>query len=136
MGGTGTTAREKELEAALVKEQTARIAAEKKVKEVNAEIEELSASLFQQANEMVASERKENALLRERVQQLERQAQAQEHAAASSYGEEGLRKENAKLRDRLKTLEQRDTDRKHRLERLESASKRIEKARNMLVPPR
>ena len=70
--------REKELEEKLIQEQTTRIAAEKKVKEVNAEIEDLSATLFQQANEMVATERKEkadltekNILLREQIQKLE-----------------------------------------------------------------
>lgn len=39
---------------------------------MNEELEELSAQLFQQANEMVATERKARAKLEERVEILER----------------------------------------------------------------
>ena len=60
----------------MIKEQTTRIAAEKKIKEANAEIEDLTATLFQQANEMVATERKENAALKEKLQVLEEQQRA------------------------------------------------------------
>lgn len=45
--------------------------AETRLQEVTAELEDLSASLFQQANEMVASERRERAKLEERVAVLE-----------------------------------------------------------------
>lgn len=122
--------RERELEASLVKEQTLRIAAEKKAKDVSAEIEELSASLFQQANEMVATERKENAALSEKIQALE--AQAEER----SMTEDGcrLQRENVKLRDRVQVLEKRDADRRRRLEKLEAANERIEKVRTLLIP--
>lgn len=85
------------------------------------------AALFQQANEMVAAERKENALLRERLQHLEQQNQTDAVHSAQQ--------ENFKLRDRIRALEQRDADRKRRLERLEVANKRIEKAKAMLMPP-
>lgn len=128
--GAAPSTREKELESALVKEQTLRIAAEKKAKEVNAEIEELSASLFQQANEMVATERKENAVLRDKLQALEQQALDRSPATAGYAAHE----ENAMLREKVKALEQRDADRKRRLERLEAAYKRIERVRTMLVP--
>ena len=121
-------AREKELEEKLIKEQVTRLAAEKKVKEVNAEIEDLSATLFEQANEMVAAERKENAALRERLQVLERHRDVLEDA-------EALQKENVKMKQKIQRLEQRDVDRKRRVERLEAANKRIERVKAMLQPP-
>ncbi|GAB7363941.1 hypothetical protein MBLNU230_g4503t1 [Neophaeotheca triangularis] len=65
------TAREKELEAQLTTERSLRQAAESKVQEVQNEIEDLSASLFTEANEMVAEERRTNAKLAERVRVLE-----------------------------------------------------------------
>ncbi|GAB1743121.1 hypothetical protein D0862_02363 [Hortaea werneckii] len=130
--GTMSSPREKELEATLVKEQTGRIAAEQKVKEVNAEIEELSESLFQQANEMVATERKQNATLQERLEALEKE-KAETNPTAQG-GDAALLKENAWLKERLKVLEQRDVDRSRRLEKLEAAHKRIERVRSMLAP--
>lgn len=45
--------------------------AEARLQEVTGELEDLSASLFQQANEMVASERRERAKLEERIAVLE-----------------------------------------------------------------
>lgn len=123
--------REKELEEQLVKEQTLRIAAEKRVKEASAEIEDLSEQLFSEANEMVASERKQNAELREKIQALEDQNQYTKGPTSA----ETLRVENTRLMQKIQSLEQRETDRKKRLERLEAASKRIDRARAMLQPP-
>ena len=56
----------------LTREQSLRQAAESKVSETNEELEELSAQLFTEANEMVATERKARAKLEERVAVLER----------------------------------------------------------------
>ena len=123
-----TAAREKELEEKLVKEQTARIASEKKVKDAQAEVEELTATLFQQANEMVATERKQNAVLKEKMHELESQQ-------VEAEGNPNLEKENTKLKEKIKVLEQRDTERKKRLERLEAANRRIERVKAMLQPP-
>lgn len=67
--GTPTTT---ELVAALTREQNLRQAAEKKLDGSSAELEELSAQLFTQANEMVATERKARAKLEERVEVLEK----------------------------------------------------------------
>jgi hypothetical protein len=64
--------RESDLQAALAKEQEARRMAEGKVSQMNREVEDLSVQLFQQANEMVASERKARAKLEERVETLEK----------------------------------------------------------------
>jgi len=60
-----------ELQAALAAETSRRIAAEKKFKDLEAELEDLSATLFEQANEMVATERKEKAKLEARLKVLE-----------------------------------------------------------------
>jgi hypothetical protein len=57
---------------ALNREQSLRKAAEGKLDETSREVEELSVSLFEQANEMVASERRARAKLEERVGVLER----------------------------------------------------------------
>jgi predicted RNase H-like nuclease (RuvC/YqgF family) len=75
--------------------------AEGKVSQMNQEVEDLSVQLFQQANEMVASERKARA----------------------------------KLEERVETLEKRDTEKRKRLEKLESALQRIERVRGLLAPP-
>jgi DNA repair exonuclease SbcCD ATPase subunit len=66
------TPTERDLAAALSREQTLRQQAEGKLDEASGELEELSAQLFQQANEMVATERKARAKLEERVAVLER----------------------------------------------------------------
>ncbi|KAG6006552.1 hypothetical protein E4U43_000425 [Claviceps pusilla] len=83
---------------ALTREQTLRREAEGRLSATSKEVEELSVSLFEQANQMVADERRARARLEERV------------------GE----------------LELRDKEKKKRLERLEGAIGRIEKARNLL----
>ncbi|KAI5368094.1 Putative GDP/GTP exchange factor Sec2, guanine nucleotide exchange factor RAB3IL/RAB3IP/Sec2 [Septoria linicola] len=118
--------RHHELEASLIKEQTARIAAETKLKEVNSEVEELSASLFQQANDMVAAERRENAVLRDKIKSLEE--------SGTGSASDLLKKENERLQQKVDSLEQREVDRKRRLEKLEAAQKRIDRVRMMLAP--
>lgn len=60
-----------ELEAALARETHLREEAEKKVATVENEIEELSATLFEQANEMVSTERKAKAQLEDKIGILE-----------------------------------------------------------------
>ncbi|KAK5710403.1 hypothetical protein LTR17_018930 [Elasticomyces elasticus] len=124
------SAREKEFEGELVKERTQRIAAEKQVKTLEAEVEELSATLFQEANEMVSSARQETAALQDKLQIMEQQA-AEQHVDADV---EGLREKNKRLRDRVKLLEQRDRDRRRRLEKLDAATKRIDRVKTLLVP--
>ncbi|CAD6444150.1 a208e3fa-c8c4-4141-8a1a-ee4716d3a15b [Sclerotinia trifoliorum] len=61
-----------ELIAALTREQGLRQAAEGKLNASSVELEELTAQLFTQANEMVATERRARAKLEERVGVLER----------------------------------------------------------------
>ena len=123
--------REKELEESLVKEQTMRIAAEKKLKETTDQLEDLSVDLFSQANEMVVEERRKNAELQGELDKL----QATEHQPLAPEDSRGLQKENARLKERIQVLEQREIDRKRRLERLEAANKRVERVRAMLAPP-
>ncbi|KAG6207657.1 hypothetical protein E4U50_003631 [Claviceps purpurea] len=93
-GGAST----EDLMEALSREQTLRREAEGRLSATSKEVEELSVSLFEQANEMVADERRARARLEERVGELER----------------------------------RDKEKKKRLERLEGAMGRIEKARHLL----
>lgn len=57
---------------ALTREQQLRLAAEGKLNDTSREVEELSVTLFEQANEMVATERRARARLEERVGELER----------------------------------------------------------------
>ncbi|KAJ2901516.1 hypothetical protein MKZ38_001744 [Zalerion maritima] len=87
-----------EFAVALAREQSLRRRAEEKLDKQYLEIDDLSAELFQKANEMVATERMKNANLEERVSMLE----------------------------------QRDQDKKKRLERLEQAMSRIDRARAVL----
>ncbi|RAH49853.1 uncharacterized protein BO95DRAFT_450004 [Aspergillus brunneoviolaceus CBS 621.78] len=61
-----------ELQNALNREQSLRKAAETQLSQASTELEELTAQLFSQANEMVAQERKARARLEERVAVLER----------------------------------------------------------------
>ena len=56
----------------LTREQSLRQAAESRVNQTNEEVEDLTAQLFTEANEMVAAERKERAKLEQRVMVLER----------------------------------------------------------------
>jgi chromosome segregation ATPase len=61
-----------ELQRKLSQERELREKAEGQLTQASGELEELSASLFQQANEMVATERRERAKLEERVAILEK----------------------------------------------------------------
>jgi DNA anti-recombination protein RmuC len=106
------TPRERELEVLLAQSQAQRLAAENKCDNMSAEIEELTGSLFSQANEMVADERREGARLRERIRFLEER--------------------DAKFAMKVQRIEERDRERKKRLERLERAMGRIERARELL----
>ncbi|KAI9678551.1 MAG: hypothetical protein M1817_005608 [Caeruleum heppii] len=60
-----------DLSAALSRETALRLSLEGKLSTAHTELEELSTELFQQANEMVASERRARAKLEERVKVLE-----------------------------------------------------------------
>lgn len=108
------SARERELETQLVTEQTQRLAAESKVKEMNAELEDLTGQLFDEANKMVADEKREAAKLRERIEFLEQR--------------------DAKFGMKVKTLEQREEERMRRLEKLERAQGRLDRVGGLLVP--
>lgn len=68
---TGTSVDLSDLQTQLARETALRQEAEKKVAQANGELEDLSAQLFEQANEMVATERKARAKLEERVAMLE-----------------------------------------------------------------
>lgn len=61
-----------DLPAQLIREKALREKAESSLKAAHSELEELTAQLFGQANEMVATERKARARLEERVELLEK----------------------------------------------------------------
>ncbi|KAF2156419.1 hypothetical protein K461DRAFT_265807 [Myriangium duriaei CBS 260.36] len=61
-----------DLQSQLAKEQAARVEAEKKAEKLNSELEDLSVNLFEQANQMVATERRARSKLEERIAQLEK----------------------------------------------------------------
>ena len=69
---TSPTSIDVELLNELERERSLRAKAEARVQTVDSEIEELSVQLFSQANEMVATERRERAKLEERIQLLEK----------------------------------------------------------------
>lgn len=69
---TPSTPSAEDLAAALTREQELRQAAEGKLNASSAELEDLTAQLFEQANEMVATERKARAKLEARVEILEK----------------------------------------------------------------
>jgi predicted RNase H-like nuclease (RuvC/YqgF family) len=69
---TASSRRESDLAAALAKEHELRQKAEGQANQMSVEIEELSVTLFQQANDMVAEERRARAKLEERVEILEK----------------------------------------------------------------
>ncbi|KAH7063640.1 hypothetical protein B0J12DRAFT_175935 [Macrophomina phaseolina] len=68
----GALPQEIELRSALEQERSLRQEAESKVTAMSSELEELTATLFSQANEMVAEERRARAKLEERVELLEK----------------------------------------------------------------
>lgn len=69
---SSSSRRESDLAAALAKEHELRQKAEGQANQMSVEIEELSVTLFQQANDMVADERRARAKLEERVEILEK----------------------------------------------------------------
>lgn len=69
---TASSRRESDLAAALAREHELRQKAEGQANQMSVEIEELSVTLFQQANDMVADERRARAKLEERVEILEK----------------------------------------------------------------
>lgn len=69
---SASSRRESVLAAALAKEHELRQKAEGQANQMSVEIEELSVTLFQQANDMVAEERRARAKLEERVEILEK----------------------------------------------------------------
>ena len=130
--------------AQLAREQELRKEAETKLSQTNNELEELSASLFQQANEMVAAERKARvegeSRSHEREKAFSHRMQEQAQSARDREKEakartRALEDKVRRLESRVQTLEQRESDRGKRLERLESAMQRVGRLRDVLSGP-
>ena len=127
--------------ARLAQAENARRTAETKLTQTNQELEELSASLFQSANEMVSNERRQNAEREaeaekraaereEQWQKWQNQVKANERAAAARA--KSLEDKIKKLEHRVKLLEDREKEKGKRLERLELAMKRAARVRSLL----
>ena len=134
---------EPDLASRLLEAERAQKAAEKKLKETNLELEELSASLFQSANDMVANERRQHAEgiaeaegkakeREEQWQEWQKQVAVNERAAAARSKK--LEEKVRRLEGRVSVLEEREKEKKVRLERLEAAMKRAARARGLLEP--
>lgn len=137
-----------DLTAQLNTSENARRAAEDKLTKTNAELEELSVSLFSQANEMVAKERiafadrEAQALERENTARdqekareqkaKEREVQWQEWQSEMKGRDKAMQLKVKRLEARVKTLEERDKEKGKRLERLESAMNRTIRIRRFL----
>ncbi|KAI9716328.1 MAG: hypothetical protein M1812_005393 [Candelaria pacifica] len=68
---TTTTSTTTDLQTQLLHERQSRLTAETRLTQLNSEIEDLSSSLFSEANEMVANERKIRSKLEKRIEVLE-----------------------------------------------------------------
>lgn len=125
----------------LTSAENGRRTAEEKLARTNQELEELTASLFSTANEMVSKERREHAEKAEareqRADERERQwtqwqrdVEARERTGAARA--RALERKVRRLEGRVQTLEARDRERGARLERLENAMKRAGRVRGLL----
>lgn len=141
-----------DLPALLEKERQARVAAETALTTVQAELEDLSVTLFSEANEMVAGERRLRAKDAERARALEEQATTWHNQAQQFYTKWKETEEEAQRQaDRLKEIEQnvsfpesrtqqaieRDEQRWKRVQALERAVNRLSVAKSLVngTPP-
>ncbi|KAI9686177.1 MAG: exosome 3'-_5 exonuclease subunit ski4 (Csl4) [Bathelium mastoideum] len=108
-----------DLRTLLTRESALRATAERQLSQAQHELEDLTAQLFGQANEMVATERRARAGLEERLVGAE----------AAAEREKG---ERLRLQERVQRLEEREGERRGRLERLERAVEQIGRARGVL----
>ncbi|KAL8767006.1 MAG: hypothetical protein Q9209_006360 [Squamulea sp. 1 TL-2023] len=111
-----------DLHAVLEQERSLRLAAEAHLSTTHAEIEELSTSLFSEANELVAAERRSLHELQTRYDALE------EEARGLRDGEKEREKEEGRLRKRVVVLEEKG----RRWEDLERRVCRVEKVKALL----
>ncbi|KAL8999371.1 MAG: hypothetical protein Q9169_001797 [Polycauliona sp. 2 TL-2023] len=108
-----------DLHALLERERTLRLAAEANLINTQSEIEDLSTSLFSEANELVAAERRSLHELQQRYQELQEEAREREG-------------ERMKLQARVGVLEGREGAKGRRWEELEKRVCRVEKVRELL----
>jgi len=114
------------LEARLAHEQSLREAAESMASQTQAEIEDLSVTLFSQANEMVAEARRAAADVEARF------VAANERVEDQSRKMEAEARKRARLEARVQVLEKRDEDKVRRLGMLEGRVARVERVRTLL----
>lgn len=120
-------------------ERSLRMEAERKLQASSAELEELSAQLFAEANEMVGQERRARVQvearatkLAKKVEELEAQVQAEKSSARGKDDEEKGRKVRW-LEERGRVLEGREGEKRVRWEELEKRVGRVERVRELLA---
>ncbi|TDZ34593.1 hypothetical protein C8035_v010303 [Colletotrichum spinosum] len=106
----GDPARTEDLLEALNREQNLRVAAEARLSTTSQEVEELSVSLFEQANEMVATERRARARLEERVEVLEKRDQDKKRRLERLEGAVGRIERVRSLLGEMKSAAEADVD--------------------------
>ncbi|KAL8661573.1 MAG: hypothetical protein Q9202_005459 [Teloschistes flavicans] len=111
---------------ALANEHALRVAAEAHLSASQTEIEELSTQLFSEANEMVATERRNLASLQAKHAQLQEEARGWERHVKEREERE------RRLRERLKVLEGRDGEKRFKWEELERRVGRVERVKALL----
>ncbi|KAL8842192.1 MAG: hypothetical protein Q9176_002885 [Flavoplaca citrina] len=115
-----------DLHAALENERSLRLAAEAHLSSTQSEIEDLSATLFSEANELVAAERRSLHDLQAQYRELQEEAQGLRDREKERAKVEG------RLRDRVGVLEGREGEKGRRWEELERRVSRVEKVRGLL----
>ncbi|CAF9937984.1 MAG: hypothetical protein HETSPECPRED_000731 [Heterodermia speciosa] len=124
---------EADLLTALTHETRLRRAAEARLSETASEVEELTSSLFSEANEMVARERKAVKRLGEEVEEGRRgMERLGEELEEGRRKQEGLERRCREREERVKVLERRAREKDERLERLEQRVGRGERVRGLL----
>lgn len=123
-----------DLEVALKHERALREAAEERFGKAQEEMEELSAQLFAEANEMVAGERRERKRLEEEVErEREEGKRVGEERRGLVERVEGLERRVGEREGRVEVLERRAREKEGRWEELERRVRRGERVRGLLA---
>ncbi|KAI4144659.1 MAG: hypothetical protein L6R39_004089, partial [Caloplaca ligustica] len=116
-----------DLHSALDEERSLRIALEARLSASTTELEELSTQLFSEANELVASERRNLHGLQQQYSTLQAEAKEWENKATETE------REGRRLKERLSVLEGREKGKVRRWEELEMRVRRVERVKELLA---
>ncbi|KAI4117237.1 MAG: hypothetical protein LQ338_007584 [Usnochroma carphineum] len=123
---SGPSPEPSDLQSALHEERTLRLALEARLSASTTELEELSTQLFSEANELVATERRNLHSLQQQYETLQAEAREWEKKAVERE------KEQERLRERLSVLEGREKGKGRRWEELEMRVRRVERVKELL----